>query len=605
MFCMKCGAEMEDGTMFCQNCGAPVERETVTSNPVVTAQTDFVPQMPEAPVFAPPKPPMSRKKRNLIIAAAAAAALMIAVVLIIVLQPAKFNLNDYVEVSFSGHDGYGEAYVSLKSDKLAEDILDKQGEKSKGEISSWDDVLEYANSGTYDIIECVYSIDVKVDPEQDLSNGDTVTVTFKYDEELAKEQKIKFSAEKMTFTVEGLEPVEEIDPFADLNVSFSGISPNGRVEYTYNGDNDYISTYDFEADKESGLQNGDIVTIRIEEDEYNASYYGYTCTKTEMQYTVSGLSEYVSSFDELTEDFVAELKQEAEDSIYSYTAGNYSDESSMADLAYVGYALLTQKPDADVYYGNMLYIVYRGLLSSSENSFAPVWVYYPVLFTNVLLEDGKLSYEELDGIEGYSYLENAWYSTAGYVNPLTAYAELVTEDTDRYIAACGDGFEKFSDYTPIASLKDITEQCKKDLQKTATDYLETHIADYNDDYEGDSAITGLTYVGDYLLIAKNQGSDYPENNRYLLVYSATVTMSDEGETKTVYFPFLYRGVMNLNNGEYLVSAQDEIQGKSNYPGRYSNNAGYLDGNKMFANEVTAYRDKYTYEVSDGLTQFGE
>ena len=117
-----------------------------------------------------------------------------------------------------------------------------------------------------------------------------------------------------------------------------------------------------------------------------------------------------------------------------------------------------------------------------------------------------------------------------------------------------------------------------------------------------------TIAGEYLLTAKSQGTDYEQNNKYVAVYSGTVS-SPEGkfETQTIYFPVEYDGLVKLPNGEYMTSNTVGMLGGSYLSSNsfWYISKGYLDGTQMYSDIVMANRDSYTYEVSEGLKSFGE
>ena len=183
--------------------------------------------------------------------------------------------------------------------------------------------------------EAVDSIDVEITSEREhLSNGDTITASITYDNEIAGQSKIQFTGETVTLAVEGLQPVIEIDPFEGLKVTFTGKAPNGKVEFSYEGSNAEVKNYRFTADKKDGLRNGDVVTISINADDENTLKAGYAFSKKEAQYTVSDLDEYVAAYADLTEDFLTKVKAEAEDTIYAYTASTYNGGSALSDLTY-------------------------------------------------------------------------------------------------------------------------------------------------------------------------------------------------------------------------------------------------------------------------------
>lgn len=69
----------------------------------------------------------------------------------------------------------------------------------------------------------------KLSKTQSISNGDTIELTFTYNKDLAKRLKFKVKNTTIKLKVSGLEDGKKIDPFADLELTFTGISPNGKV----------------------------------------------------------------------------------------------------------------------------------------------------------------------------------------------------------------------------------------------------------------------------------------------------------------------------------------------------------------------------------------
>ena len=617
MFCKKCGAEIVDGGKFCPKCGepvAPVNPESVMPgngpDPVAAGQagpqqaaTGDVGSVPPAsgggepysaePQQAAPAPAPKKKMWPWILAACVVVAAIVAIV-ILVNQPKKVNLEEHVRVDFTGYNTVGNASVYLDTETLVPvfaEILEE----------SEDRVLE---SGDWEDLTSV--VELTLDKESGLSNGDQVTVTITYDNEEIEDYDIQFTGETATYTVEGLGDLEEIDPFADLEVSFTGIAPDGRVEWVYNGESPYISGTDFQCDQTSGLRNGDVVTFSLDYDEAAAINQGYRLTQTTREYTVEGLDEYVDSYEDLTEDFLTAARTESEDVINAYIAQNYSTESAMSDLTYAGYVFLTPKEGGNARNYNVLYMIYGGTVSHSTNGFPTTVVYYPVRFVNILSSGGALTYDEGLDIVGNSTLEDgSWgFYTNGYANPITAYAELVTANVDDYNGQAGDGFEQYASYTPIAALADISEANMQTLTTRAQDIISAYVAG---SYNTDSHASELTLVGEYLLVSKAQGTDnFKENNHLIVVFSATVTNdANRFAAATVYFPVQFDGLVNLPDGRFQYTAESDVLGSFNFPDSTYFSNGYLDGAQMFSDLVTANRTDYNYEVSEGLKAFGE
>lgn len=597
MFCMKCGAELSPDTKFCQTCGTPVEGQAA---PAAEAQTPVTPAPQAAP--APekkPKKPMSKAAKG-IIAGAAALVVILAVVLTLVLTaPKKVSLSEYIDVSFYGYDSYGDASVSLDQWSLYSDLVGGKDDSAERLDDLWSQAEKY--SGLSDLIS---SITWDVEPSENLSNGDVVTITMSYDEELAKAQKIKLTDDTLEVTVEDLDKITVINPFDDVSVAFDGISPNGTAQVDYEGDYSEVG-YSMEVSQRSGLKNGDTITVTFYAENLEPNY-GIRLSETEKTYEVSGLAEYITDLNEISEADLDAMKQETEDVIYAYTAGNYSSSSSISDLQYAGYILLSSK-SADYYdYNNYLYLIYKAALSNSNGDFYKTDIYYPVRFSQLVAADGSLSYDDWGDIQGYSDMDGGgWgYSSRGYRNPYVCYQDLAEANRDNYTIQCGGGFENFQSNTPIQALTDIPEQTRTQLQEEAKTYVETYITnDYSDDYQ----TSGVSLAGEYLLVAKSQGGDYEQNNRYYVVFTTTVSKPEDEdfEPVTVYYPVGFYGLVNMPDSGYQITAHNGISGSSKLSGYWDTTAGYLDGADMYTKLITANRDLYTYEVSEGLKQFGE
>jgi len=104
------------------------------------------------------------------------------------------DMTQALEVSFSGSNGAGVAEV--KSNDI---MYDNTNEK----------IAAFVESITYDF-----------DPDTKLSNGDTVSVTVNYDEEMADKLNIQPKNLTKSFTVDDL--VTNLDLTANLEVSFTG-----------------------------------------------------------------------------------------------------------------------------------------------------------------------------------------------------------------------------------------------------------------------------------------------------------------------------------------------------------------------------------------------
>lgn len=583
MFCKSCGAQNEDGAKFCGGCGKPLEDGTEQSVGIVSPQTKKNKAVP----------------KKLIIGACVAVAALIAIICIVVNASSTIDLNKYLTIESKGYDGYGTAQASIDWDAIDEKYGDKMSytKQAKEEAGDFLDMV----TPTEIVEECIL---VQLEESSGLSNGDTIAYTWDIDEELFTYIRCKLKYKDGSFDVSDLKEVGKFDAFSDLEVTFSGIAPEGTATINYTGSD--LSTYDFSCDKTYGLRNGDVVVVSITNSD--ASYYakslGMIPEAFEMEYTVSGLEEYIETYADLTDDFINELKAEAEDTIYSYTASSYNTNVSLSDLAYSGYIINSVK-DGNQYVStyNDFYIIYSGTVAHTKGDFSTTKVYFPVRFSNILKGNDGLTYSDKSGITGYSNFGNSWYSTKGYVNPLVCYMEIVEANRDAYKAECGDGFEAYAEYEAIGKLDDISDGYKEELYADAKDKIESYIASH---YNGGSEVADLAVKGEYLLLAKAQGTDFGKNNKYVVVYAATVSNSNgKFDTTTVYFPVEYDGIVSLPGDEYMITTVQGILGNSTFANSWYSTKGYIDGTEMYSKIVTANRDNYTYEVSEELKEFGE
>lgn len=635
MFCVHCGAQQEDGAKFCTSCGMPLDTEeqkpekqnvfcvhcgaqqegdsrfcTSCGKPLDTEAPQAAPQPQEGPVAveAPPAPkqvnPLVAKLKALpkwvYAAVVGGIAVIVAAILIVVNITSTINLNDFVTIEVEGYDGYGTAMISIDWDAMKAKYGDKVKftKEAKEEMGALGGFLDGVSA--FDGLRG--SIYVSLDTDEDLSNGDEIHYTWDIDDELFKYVSCKLKYTEGTYTVEGLEEAQTFDPFADLTVTFEGISTNGELNMEYAGEE--LNPYDFSCDTAYGLANGDTVTITL--DDYLVEYclleLGKIPSAMEKTYTVEGLSEYVTDFSAIPQEFLDSMKKEAEDAIYAYTAQEYGSDYTLGELTYGGYVLSAVSSATD-FYGtlNDLCLIYTGTVSGKEEELPATTVYYPVEFTDILSTNGEMSYDELEGIRGYASLSGYWFSTDGYLNPVVCYDDVSTWYGDNYNVTSGDGFEVYGGAEAVTALSQLTDDFRTALQDAAKVEIQKEIDDYNEEVTA----TELTFVGEYLLTAKGE-ADLEDRNYYVAVFSATVSHAEgDFEPAVVYYPVGFKGLFQMPDSSFSYIELDELWGYDSFPDSYYSTEGYLDGTEMYADIITANRDSYNYEVSQGLQEFGK
>lgn len=600
MYCRKCGVENEKGAKFCKSCGEPMEVENFVKRDSMT-ETVSQPTMGnvENNNQEPVKNNLPKISGKWIVGIGAVIALAIVMICIVNHMGKKVDLNDYITVSFEGYDTCGTAKVEFDTEAFKEKYQNKV--KAGDDMPAWTASL-YGDT-PIERLATTCSLSNHLDKQNNLANGNTITLKWSIDaEDIKNKYGLTVKAEEKSYTVEGLQAIETFDPFEGVEVNFSGVSPYGQVDVTYPEGNGL----DYSIDNNGNLRNGEKVTVTVSygwsNEENYIEQYGKKPNVMSKKYTVEGLDEYISDYAEIPDELQSKMKKEAEDIIVADAAKNYDAANKLGDIAYVGYAFCVPKDDAENFnVNNCTVMIYKGTVTNAENVFSPVEVYFPVVFNNLLKNKNETNYESCDGIRGRTELANGQYSVSGYTSPTRSYIDLMS-DYGQYDIVCGDGYEVYCDYELLTDLNSIDSTYLKQLQTVAQSDIENYVTCYSEKCH----CTDLILEGQYLLVSKEE-TDLENNNTLIIVYQGTVT-NDEGsfEDTIVYFPVAFRGVVNLpknNSWEYMQFSG--IQGHTNLGNSRYATAGYSDGITMYTELITANRNGYMYQVSDGLKEFGE
>ena len=121
----------------------------------------------------------------------------------------KISLNDYVTIEVNGYDSMGEATYSFDYESFYNDFSDKikVAPKYKSDLENMGYYPEEAATDAF-LSLC---IDQELDDSSDLSNGDTVTLTWLCNDEMAEEYfNCKLEYSDISYTVEGLKDSRRI-----------------------------------------------------------------------------------------------------------------------------------------------------------------------------------------------------------------------------------------------------------------------------------------------------------------------------------------------------------------------------------------------------------
>ncbi len=514
---------------------------------------------------------------------------------------AQIDLNKYLTVTVSGYDGYGTASVELDWDAIEE----KYGSKLKyGNLA----MKEYGGLLNYmtpmDVLEdCV---NVTLSESRGLENGDKLQYKFKVDEDYSGYVNCSLKYVDGDQVVKSLDPIKSFDAFADVSVTFSGVAPQGSATVEYTGDR--LSKYDVTADKVSSLKNGDTITVTISDNvvEKCIQNYGEAPAELSKTYTVSGLSYYLSCASELTSEIMNKAKEDAKDVILAYAAKSYDKTSVLGELKYEGYIFESIDLSKNVYFipsYNDLILVFSGMLSSTANNFVDSKVYFPVKIENMLM-DSEITYSVQSSIHGSFILPGGYYYSNGYKNPYECYESMALVNKDSYIIEFGDGFEQYTTCTNIDKLSDVTEELRSALYEDAKSII---MSKFNYWLPQTAYLSDLGYLGAYMLNVKDSASNlYDVDNDYIMVCAATLNDSSNlFESITLYFAVEFSDIEKVANEYYVSSMTTNLKGTTSIPNTWYSSCGYANATDLFNDFVTSNRDRYKYEMTEELKQFGE
>lgn len=383
-FCPNCGAQLETDTDFCGNCGMKISTfNTVESeingsnanlNTVNLANKNVI--SVKVPQLA--KIPKQKVKRIATIAAVCVA--ILAVVIGIISYNASFTKIDMKKaftVDFKGLNGSARAVVTPDEMYLYKTVMDAMGLKAEN-LGNLSDVFSgnfdygsllsgYSNAMALESL--INSIEIECTPSENLSNGDKVEVTISCNEDAFKKQKIKIKNTSFTVKVEDLLDGTEYDLFKDVKLIYNGVSPDISVSVDTMDCDDFVRNYvNFTvAEKSSHYKNGDVITLNATYNENAAEEKLYVIKNLTKEYTISGQTEYLKSFEGID---TAGLQKEVSDHLESFISSNYSSGSY-----FWGHGRVKSVESKGLQSGWLLNIKENRVSYGSKNSYLSIYKY--------------------------------------------------------------------------------------------------------------------------------------------------------------------------------------------------------------------------------------
>ncbi len=536
MFCTKCGANLPDGVKFCTRCGAPVGK----ANAVPMQRKSVTRGNHQGQGYPPVRKPNREKKKNrigkivipiLLIALLAAGGSVYAIK-----REREVNLDRYIEVTFSGYDGYGTAEVSFQYDKFRKDHKDLILNRSQ-----MDDSLAKALDDT---------------ENGSLKNGDTLTLKGILTPGLvdrSQEGRVThiIEAPDYSVTVESLSETKEIDPFENVKVEYSGYDGYGTMNVEKSEDSPAEGDgsqdwFTYSCPNTGSLQNGDTVTVSVKLNGYGDAddfirQNGYTLSQTEKEYTVSGLTATtkIDPFENLEVQY---------------------DGISPALKVSVNEGLLTEPVKGNVTF-------------SVENT-------------------GTLKVGDTFKIQAKA---GSQLAKKGYaLDPTEKEYTVEASEVDMYLEATDD-----ADLTPLNDqLDDFVEaSLSQYVGKDSTEFfLKTHVGVGAGFGWTTGSIDSIQQVAAYLASSKEEqvtadDEDTPVMNRYFALYKVLLTTVDDFNQKkeqvTSYLLVWCDNVISRSDGTFVWSSEDSTEGNKIYTDSQAD-----ESDQVVARNVTAMKGNY-------------
>lgn len=354
--------------------------------------------------------------------------LIILIVLIVfkvtIFSSDEFSLARYAIVTVEGPDGRARANAYLDDVGLYNALA--------GENASEEERNKYK--------PFVDSIEIVINREENLSNGDTIEVMVIYDKTIADELGIKIDLDSRNISVKDLIEGTELDLFAGVKIITGGTSPYVYATYINESEDEYLSKLEYKIDKTSNLSIGDVITITCMIDEDNAAEQGYYYDETKMQYTIAKADKYIDSPEELDNNIVEGLEEECLQVIidetndttyhmsYKVTGSNeylYRDNNERAvGFEYYGTVLANNDTGFEQKHENYVLVFYKGSVAlptytTEEDPYDYIDAYFCFIYSDAILtKDGEF-------LMATNEPKNRFVCGSSYENTLAAVEESI------------------------------------------------------------------------------------------------------------------------------------------------------------------------------------
>lgn len=220
----------------------------------------------------------------------------------------------YADVTFDGLNGQATATVNVDYNKIGTDVFGK----GKSQTDMDEARTETAMMG---------EVNYEVTPSENLSNGDTVTLSVEISDYFQKEYKVTAKAASKEITVSGLQEPEMVDPFDDsiFTTIFSEHAEEGKVSFEIIGTipelrlnliNDApkdsplkkLQYYVDDFGKYVEYHEDDTIALHVKPSAPQDFAKKYALTRDTIEIPVKGAAKYIRSADEVTTEVLDVIK---------------------------------------------------------------------------------------------------------------------------------------------------------------------------------------------------------------------------------------------------------------------------------------------------------
>lgn len=319
-----------------------------------------------------------KKRRVGLIIAAAGVIAVIVVAIFIRLQ--KFDVWDYITISYEGANGYASPDFTLNKDKLYKELMGKSTDSDK----------------SYNVKMLIASIEITTEAE-DVSNGDKYKVTIDFDKKYEDAVGISMGSGSRKIKAAGIQKGTAISLFDNVDVMFAGISPEATVNISNNWEDEYLSGLTFTADKTEGIKFGDTVNVTCNATYEDIARHGYLAEKLEQSYDADKLPSFATNVSQVDSKVIEQVKKEVLETIASETSVNtfhmlYKATKDVSFLYHVNNETCMDSKVTGVYFlsgngqqtdaNNYIYVFASAVISDSEDSRT---VYFAFSYSNTYL----------------------------------------------------------------------------------------------------------------------------------------------------------------------------------------------------------------------------